>query len=78
LFIPQFSGSVSVLAVDCTIYDRWGNQVFHTDVDPVQWDGMSRNKLMQPAVFAYILHLRYVVDGVEHERTFAGEVTLIR
>jgi gliding motility-associated-like protein len=78
VFLVQFSSSVTVVSIDCAIYDRWGNQVYYSNTHPIQWDGNFKEEWMQPAVFAYIIHIRYAVNGDEKMQTVHGEVTLVR
>lgn len=62
------------------IFDRWGNKVwvnshFPPNDENYGWDGMFRNELMNPAVFAYRALVRYS-NGDVHP--FKGDVTLVR
>ncbi|REJ82917.1 MAG: PKD domain-containing protein [Bacteroidetes bacterium] len=58
-----------------TVYDRWGNKVFETVNQSEGWDGTYKGKLLDPAVFTYILTVNYE-DGKTVTET--GNVTLIR
>jgi gliding motility-associated-like protein len=63
-----------------TIYDRWGNAVYHkTDFDPadqsVGWDGTFDGKKLDPAVFVYLLEVKLITGRLE---TNHGNVTLVK
>jgi gliding motility-associated-like protein len=58
-----------------TIYNRWGEKVFETNDDNICWDGTWKGKLLNSAVFVY------VVDGnLINGETFLqkGNISLIR
>jgi hypothetical protein len=62
------------------IFDRWGNQVFVKQHFPpndpqLGWDGIFKNKLMNPAVFAYQAAVLFSNGEVHH---YKGDVTLVR
>ena len=66
-----------------SIYDRWGEIVFHrTDFMPLTngddtdngWNGRLNDELMNPAVFIYIAEIEFIDDTVE---MYSGDVTLV-
>ena len=62
------------------IFDRWGELVFEDfdflPNDPTHgWNGVFKNKIMNPAVFVYKVEVEYVDGAVE---VFYGDVTLLR
>ncbi len=62
------------------IYDRWGELVYEDYNLPPNdathgWDGSFRGQDLNPAVFVYVAHVRFV-DG--ELRMLYGDVTLIR
>ena len=62
------------------IFDRWGNKVFVNEHFPPNdeqygWDGVYKNQLMNPAVFAYQVVVRFSNDEI---RDYKGDVTLVR
>ncbi|MBP6680315.1 MAG: gliding motility-associated C-terminal domain-containing protein [Saprospiraceae bacterium] len=63
-------------AYTMSIYDRWGNIVFHqedlqTNLTSGGWNGRSRGKLVQSGVYAY----RVVIEGLTDP--ISGTVTVI-
>jgi gliding motility-associated-like protein len=65
-------------SLSCTIFDRWGNQVFHSkDVD-FTWNGSFNDKPLQPGVYVYVIHLVDLVDGINHSRILTGDLTLVK
>ncbi len=67
--------------IDFTIYNRWGQIVFHTnDIsignDPTKgWNGYFNDKLMDPAVFYYILNVELLNS---QSKEYKGNITLVR
>ena len=68
----------NVLAMEAKIFDRWGNQVFGSVQDPFTWDGYFNGTPMNPAVYVYVIKIRYNTDAGEREEVFYGDVTLLR
>jgi gliding motility-associated-like protein len=72
------SPDVQLLSVDGSIFDRWGNLVYHSMQMPFTWDGMSMEKPVMPGVYVYMVTLTYQVAGKEIEDVLHGDVTVIR
>ncbi len=60
---------------DLSIYNRWGQRVFHTAEPAVGWDGTSDNKPCDMGVYFYVLKAKCLTG---HEEEQKGELTLIR
>jgi gliding motility-associated-like protein len=74
-----FPGSdITVTAMQGKIFDRWGNLVFASEAIPFEWNGFFNNEALQPGVFAYVIHVKYMINGREVDEVFAGDVTLVR
>jgi gliding motility-associated-like protein len=58
-----------------SIYDRWGERVFETDVPTDYWDGTYKGKAMSTGVFVYKLII-LLIDGTTVEQS--GNTTLTR
>lgn len=61
------------------IYDRWGGLIFSSkniNVNDTKsgWDGKSKNKLVNPGVYVYLIQARFI-DGTI--KTVSGDVTLL-
>ena len=69
---------ITILEMDGTVYDRWGNVVFASSSIPFTWDGRFAGEQMMPGVYVYRVVCRYQVVGNVYEEVFAGDVTLIR
>jgi gliding motility-associated-like protein len=61
--------------MDIVIYDRWGNQVFHSNSILNGWDGMYNSKQAEVGVYHYLLQVKFR-DGKTKQLT--GDVSLIR
>ena len=61
--------------MDIVIYDRWGNQVFHSNSILNGWDGMYNSKVAEVGVYHYLLQVKFR-DGKTKQLT--GDISLIR
>lgn len=64
-----------VKSFDLTIYNRWGQAVFHTTDYYKGWDGKVAGKEQDPGTFIWLC--RYQLEG-DQEKVERGTVTLIR
>jgi len=78
MFTYSVSAAVELLSADAMIFDRWGNKVYETKSIPVSWDGTFRNKSVPPAVYVYRVVLTYAVNGVIRQKSFHGDITVIK
>jgi hypothetical protein len=74
-----FGSSISIIQ-DLSVYDRWGNQVFHRKSFPPNdstqgWDGKYLGKNLTPGVYTYSAQL-ILTDGTTISKY--GDVTIIR
>jgi hypothetical protein len=75
-----FYGSSISIIQDLSVYDRWGNQVFHRKTFPPNdssqgWDGKYQGKNLTPGVYTYSAQL-ILTDGTVISKY--GDVTIIR
>ena len=78
IFSVHTGSDITVTAMNGKIFDRWGNLVFGSEGLSFDWNGFFNEEPLQPGVFAYVIHVRYVVNGREKDEVFAGDVTLVR
>lgn len=52
--------------------------IFTSDANPFSWDGRYHDAQMQPGVYVYQVNMHYLVNGIDIERDFYGDITLIR
>ena len=65
----------SLLEFSCTIFDRYGNELFHFN-DPTQgWDGKYKGKYVKPGVYFYVIEAKGA-DGTRYRK--GGDINLIR
>ncbi|MEZ4931877.1 MAG: PKD domain-containing protein [Saprospiraceae bacterium] len=70
---------VNVAFYDLKIFDRWGSLMFQTSDPNACWDGVHRDKHMQPGVFAWYMELRVLnCDGNILDIFEEGDIHLIR
>jgi len=65
----------NVEKIDIKIYNRWGENIFHTNDPSAGWDGTYKGHMSQEAIYIYRLVAKNS-DGGEIYRV--GSVTLIR
>ncbi|PCJ86562.1 MAG: hypothetical protein COA57_06005 [Flavobacteriales bacterium] len=83
IFSPNNDGHNDILYVrgsdflnlNFSIYDRWGERVFETTDQNIGWDGIYKQKELNPAVFVYILNAT-MTDGSTVEKK--GNITLVK
>lgn len=73
IFAPVIRGSV--LAYDFTVYNRWGEMIFHTSNPEIGWTGHYNGKICKQDVYVWKVAAVFI-DGSSVE--YAGDVTLIR
>lgn len=61
--------------LDFSIYNRWGEQVFHSTDPAYGWDGTWRGVACENAVFTYVIKGK-LLDGIEISKK--GNVSLIK
>jgi gliding motility-associated-like protein len=66
----------NISLVELSIYDRWGERLFHAQQNGPGWDGRYKGKEVEQGT--YLWYLRYKVDGQAHIYTRKGDVTLVR
>jgi gliding motility-associated-like protein len=71
LYVREFKSS----DIYFTIYNRWGQEVFHSESLTEGWDGKYKGADLNTGVFVYFLRAT-CADRTKIERT--GNVTLIR
>ncbi|MDE7179631.1 MAG: gliding motility-associated C-terminal domain-containing protein [Muribaculaceae bacterium] len=68
-------GYRSLLSFRCTIFDRYGNEIFRFS-DPEQgWDGKYKGKLVNPGVYFYVIEAKGA-DGKTYKK--GGDINIIR
>lgn len=78
LFSLFTNRTTAILSNEVSIFDRWGNMVFHSTQVPFEWNGTFRNEQIPTGVYVYTIHVTYSVNGAITEHYFKGDVTLIR
>lgn len=75
-FTPFFSKD-DVEQFEMFIYNRWGQQVYHSNDYHNGWDGNDHTKgnACEPDVFNFVI---YITDSKDVKRKFTGAVTLLK
>ncbi len=68
-------GYRSLLSFQCTIFDRYGNEIFKFS-DPTQgWDGKYKGKYVKPGVYFYVIEAKGA-DGKNYKK--GGDINIIK
>lgn len=78
VFSLNTNPEVQITALQGTIFDRWGNQIYYTEDIQFTWDGRFHEEFMQPGVYVYVIAVDYSVNGLVRHEILSGDVTLIR
>ncbi len=78
VFSISIASVLNVTSMQGTIYDRWGNVVFSTEVIPFVWDGYFAGESVLPGVYVFTIKIKYMDQAIEKEYMLAGDVTLLR
>jgi gliding motility-associated-like protein len=78
VFSLHTNPEVQITALQGTIFDRWGNQIYYSEALDFTWDGRFHEEIMQPGVYVYVIAIDYSVNGLARHEVLSGDVTLIR
>ena len=65
-----------LINISWSIYDRWGNMIFHTDDQSESWDGTYKDKVMDNGTYVYILQATCRISN--QKVTIKGNISLLR
>lgn len=60
------------LEAEVTVYNRYGQTVYHADGTMVSWDGMYQHKPLPLGVYVYVIRIK------KWQKTLKGTVTLVK
>jgi gliding motility-associated-like protein len=83
VFTPNFDDKndtflvygVGISDISVTIFDRWGEQIYHDDNQTKGWDGVYKDEIAKNDVYIYLVKYT-ALDGKKHTKT--GHVTLLK
>jgi len=68
-----------IISMHLSVFDRWGNLMFESLDESVQWDGTHHGVEVEMGVYTWSLFLEgYTEGGGTFEQVRTGNVTLIR
>lgn len=65
----------SLLSFQCSIFDRYGNELFHFDDPSLGWDGKYKGKYVNPGVYFYVIEA-IGADGKKYKK--GGDINIIK
>jgi len=78
MFFILPGNDVQINSIEGTIFDRWGNVVYHSGQLTFTWDGKYTDQPVLPGVYVYVLKIKYQLDGKEVEEVLKGDVTVLK
>lgn len=69
-------GTEYINSFQMTIFDRWGNKIYHSGNRSEGWDGTLYGKAVPSGTYVYMIH--YTRNGGLDTRTVSGSFNLIR
>ena len=78
VFAINYGSDVEIVSIDGSIFDRWGSLVFSSNENPFSWNGKFKDENVNPGVYVFALKITYNLDGREINKTFTGDITVIR
>jgi gliding motility-associated-like protein len=77
-FRSFFVGNIELLEYRIEVYDRWGNFMFWSEVPEDGWEGLFRQKSLDPGVYVWHLRARIGFCGRVLTVERKGDVAVIR
>lgn len=72
----QFYGQgVGIISYDMTIYDRWGEIIFHSSAMDYKWDGTYKGAPVESGSYVYRFA---IIDVNNHGKQYSGSIQLMR
>lgn len=65
----------SLIDFRCTIFDRYGNQLYHFTDPSKGWDGKYKGKVVKPGVYFYVIEAKGS-DGKKYKK--GGDINIIK
>jgi gliding motility-associated-like protein len=75
-FFEVFGNKEAWKQFEVQVFDRWGEKVYESNDMNFKWDGVFKGKILQPAVFVYVIHITYLDNYTD--KIYKGSVTLVR
>ena len=67
---------LSIFEFRISIFDRWGEEIFHSDDIPHGWDGKKNGNDCPGGVYVY--KIVYEMEGIAGKQQLIGTVMLVR
>ena len=77
-FTVFYGPDLNVVSMHGTIYDRWGNLVHSSEEIPFTWDGFYDDQEVLPGVYVYTLKIVSIVNDMERDASYSGDVTVVK
>jgi len=69
---------IEIKSIEGSIFDRWGDVVFSSEVNPFSWDGKFGDREVLPGVYVYSIEIEYIINGQETKDKLVGNVTVVK
>lgn len=80
IFEPKVTGADLIVSAKTVIFNRWGNILCDTDDPLIQWDGKSKQTMMDcpPGTYFYVCDITYHGEAGEETLHLQGSITVVR
>ena len=75
-FVPELTDGISDYHLE--VFDRWGKQLFSTDVQGKAWNGAINNHQLPPGIYYWSIEYGCLENGLPSKRSKNGYVQLLR
>ncbi len=80
IFEPKVTGADLIVSAKTVIFNRWGNILCDTDDPLIQWDGKSKQTMMDcpSGTYFYVCDISYMGEAGEETMHLQGSITIVR
>lgn len=79
LFRPFLGEIYGIEEFEFAVFDRWGNQVYHSNaLEDQGWDGRHKGQSLSAGVYVWYLSYQTMVGGEMESKVLSGDVLLLR
>ena len=75
-FFQMFGNLAGIRKFSILIFERWGENVYDSELVDFKWDGTYKGELLPPSVCVYVMKAVFL-DGY-NEKVYKGSITILR
>lgn len=78
LLEAYYGNDTEILNYELAVFDRYGGQIFQSDIPEKGWDGICKGQMMNTGVYVWHLKASVIACGREYNIVSEGDVALLR